>query len=308
MTDHRYRRGESFHAWRVLASSHGDKFTEPKHRYFIELRRPPLPFTDYFTGITSRSLDWLVCVRISPKYVDKADLVKLANIPNLACLDLSDSRETIEISPSRFDERVLRAWSELALEKGAFKQLRALLFGWQPVSTWIFKYLNSFSALRIVITTACPDFGQWNRKDWEPLATNVHWEARHAKNSVQTMRPIVNDEKFCHGAISSILYRPEVARRMPPKPVLECWLTGPPPWENVVRDFPKVTQTVWLEKTEGAPAVSRDTMAKDQCKRLRDAEASTKGNRSPPPKRTNAQMRPTPTTAADLLADFTGGN
>jgi hypothetical protein len=252
-------------------------------------------------------MEWLACVRISPKYVDKADLVKLANIPNLACLDLSDSVETVDLSPSRFDERVLRAWSELALDNGAFKHLRALLFGWQPIYPWIFKYLNSFPALRIVVTTACPDFGQWNRKDWEPLAANVHWEARHAKNSVQTMRPIVNDDSFYHGAVSSMLYRPEMIGRTPAKPVLECWLGGPPAWENVVRDFPKVTQTVWLEKVEAAPAKTQRSAVQDQSKRLRDAEAAAKESRSPPPKRITAKMRTKPTTAADLLADFTQG-
>ena len=303
-------RGESFHAWRVMASSYGDNFNTSKHRYYIEMRRPPLPFMDYFKGITSPSLDWLTCLRISPKYVDKADLVKVANMKNLAVLDLSDNLATVDLSPSQFDERIMKTWSEISLQDGAFKQLRALLFGWQPsISTWIFKYLNSFPALRLLVLTACPNFGQWNRKDWETLAMNTNWEARHAKKSVQLMRPLINDDSFYFGAVSSILYDADILGSKTTKPVLECWLGGPPAWENVLRDFPKVTQTVWLEKvqtTAGAPQLAK-TM--NQSKRLRDAQAVTKDARSPPPKRSNTRMRPNPstTTAAELLADLTKG-
>jgi hypothetical protein len=302
-------RGESFHAWRVLASSHGDNFNTLKYRYYIEMRRPPLAVADYFKGLTSPSLDWLTCLRISPKYVDKADLVKIAGITNIAILDLSDNLATVDLSPSRLDERIFKTWAELALQDGAFKHLRALLFGWQPaISTWILKYLDNFPALQLVVATACPDFGQWNRKDWEPLATKVHWEARHAKKSVQSMRLIINDDKFYFGAVSSMLFDAEVAgARTTKKPVLECWLGGPPAWDNVVRDFPKVTQTVWLEKMDVVNGIPQPQQAHDQSKRLRDAEAVAKESRSPPHKRTTTKMRlkPSTKTAADLLADFT---
>ena len=302
-------RGESFHAWRILASSHGDNFNTLKHRYHIEIRRPPLPFADYFKGLTSPSLEWLTCLRISPKYVDKADLVKIASISNLAVLDLSDNLATVDLSPSRFDERVLKTWAELARQEGAFKHLRVLLFGWQPaISTWIFKYLDSFPALRILVATACPEFGQSNRKTWEPIATNMHWEARHAKKSVQLMRVVINDDNFCFGAVSGMLFA--TGSKTPKKPVIECWLGGPPAWENVQTVFPKATQTVWLEKVDGMADIREPQKALDQSKRIRGFEAVPNGSQSPPPKKINAKMRAkgSTKTAADLLADFTSGS
>lgn len=273
------------------------------------MRRPPLPFADYFKGLSSPSLDWLTCLRISPKYVDKVDLVKIAGIPNLAILDLSDNLATVDLSPSRFEERIFKTWAELALKDGAFQHLRALLFGWQSaLSIWIFNYLNSFPALRLLVATACPEFGQWNRKDWEPMATNVNWAARHAKKSVQSMRAVLNDENFYFGALSSMLFDAGIfGLDVSKKPVLECWLGGPPAWENVSSEYPKATQTVWLEKVDNATGVLPQQKALDQSKRLRDAGAVTKERQSPPPKRTNAKMRPKSSlkTTADLLADLT---
>lgn len=303
--------GESFHAWRTLASSHGDNFNTLKYRYYIEMRRPPLPFADYFKGLTSTSLNWLMCLRISPKYVDRADLVKIAGISNLAILDLSDNLATVDLSPSRFDERIFKTWAELALEEGAFKHLRVLLFGWQPaISVWIFKYLNSFPALRLPVVTACTEFGQSNRKTWEPIATKAHWEARHAKKSVQLMRATINEENFYFGAVSSMLFDAAIfGSKISKKPVLECWLGGPPAWENVQTVFPKATQTVWLEKVDNVAGSVQPQKALDQSKRLRDAEVVTKESRSPPPKRTNAKVRPkvNAKTAADLLEEFMNG-
>lgn len=305
-------RGESFHAWRVLAGSHGDNFNTLKHRYYIDIRRPPLPFADYFKGLTSPSLEWLTCLRISPKYVDKADLVKIAGIKNLAILDLSDNLATVDLSPSRFDERVFKTWAELARQEGAFKHLRVLLFGWQPaLSIWIFKYLNTFPALRLLVTTACSDFGQSNRKTWEPIATNMHWEARHAKKSVQLMRTVINDENFCFGAVSSMLFDTAIfGSKTSKKPVMECWLGETPAWENVQTVFPKATQTVWLEKVDGVADVLEPQRAIDQSKRLRGHEAVPNGSQSPPPKKINTKMRAKSSskTAAELLADFTNGS
>ena len=305
-------RGESFHAWRTMASSHGDNFNTLNYRYYIEMRRPPRPFTDYFPGITSLSLEWLTCLRISPKYVDKAAMVKIANITNLAILDLSDNLASVDLSPSQFDERIMKTWAELALQGGAFKQLRALLFGWQPsLSTWVFKYLNAFPALRLVVGTACQNFGQWNRRDWERLATNANWQARHAKKSVQLMRSVINDESFHFGAVSRMLYDADLleSKQLPLKPVLECWLGGPPAWENVLRDFPKVTQTVWLEKVQIATDPLSLKQSIEHSKRLREVEAASKDTRSPPSKRNNPRMRAKPSTmtATDLLVDLMKG-
>lgn len=303
---------ESFHAWRTIASSQGDNFNTLRYRYYIEIRRPPLPFADYFKGLSSPSLDWLTCLRISPKYADKADLVKIAGISNLAILDLSDNLATVELSPSNFDERIFRTWAELAFQGGAFKHLRALLFGWQPaISTWIFKYLDSFPALRLLIVTACPEFGQSNRKAWEPIATQAHWEARHAKKSVQLMRTVINEESFYFGAVSSMLFDATIfGAKTVKKPVLECWLGGPPAWENVQTVFPKATQTVWLEKVDDAMTSSAPPQkVVDQNKRLRDAKSVMTETRSPLPKRTNTKVRSKATakTAADLLGEFANG-
>jgi hypothetical protein len=257
------RRRESFHTWKVLASAYPQEMANPINRYLVRVERPSLPLTSYYSGLNSNDVRWLTCLRISPKRVRAAELVALADIKNLAVLDLSDGFTCISNLQSSFDERVMRSWAEMAREGHKMQHLEVLMLGWQDVGLWIFAYLRHFPKLKKLIMTDTPELTQRNRKDWEPTALLNGWEARHAKRSAKSLRPIFDEKIFAYCAISRFMYHERLtakpdgethpAEERPPNlPVLEAWISGPREWHHILEDFPG-TRTVWLDRTPRAP-------------------------------------------------------
>ncbi|KAI1608651.1 hypothetical protein EDD36DRAFT_447466 [Exophiala viscosa] len=315
---------ESFHAWRILATAYPgpDEFDNPEYRYFIHIKTPSLPYTEYLTGITSESLNWLTCLRVSPQRMSTADLVAIHKTTNLAVLDLSDGRILPDIGSPRFDERVFRSWADLARNGQAFQHLRVLLFAWQDsLSDWIFKYVDAFPSLCRVLITDCPRMHQRNRVDWEPIAQAAGWEARHAKKSAKDLRPVVQGWRretsgYVAGCYDESLElfkdlahprRPNMVERLP---MLEVWLDYPRPWTHVVDDFPSTrtiwfdnTKTrVWKEQTEGSQVKNHEVS-----KRVRNQDVASQGSASPPPKRgtkTQPTMKSRGKNITDLLGEF----
>lgn len=316
-------RRESFHAWRVFAQTYpsASEFGALKYRYHLHIKQPSLALEDYLRGITSEQLSWLTCLRLSPKENRVSDLVALADMPNLAILDLSDGQVAIDIKVSSFDERVMRTWAELAEKEGKLKHLRVILLGWQEhVSpSWLFKHLSSFPLLRHVIITDCPRIHQKNRKEWEPIALERGWEARRAKRSAKSLRPMLNEQGFHVGAVSGLLFSDqEISSRTPgvdvtethlTKPVLECWLGTPRAWTHILDDFPS-TRTIFFDRVEGQTPLSdagETRVSKDPVKRARNHEHRSIEVRSPPPKRASKpvmKLKPGLKGASDLLNEF----
>ena len=320
--DYQSRR-ESFHAWRVFAQSYpsASEFGSSRYRYHFQIKHPSLAVEDYLRGITSERFSWMTCLRISPKEQRVSDLVSLASISNLAVLDLSDGQVAIDTKVSSFDERVLRAWAELAERQGQLRHLRVILLGWQehvsPV--WLFKYLNQFPSLRKVILTDCPRMHQKNRKDWETIALNQGWEARRGKRSAKSLRPILNEQGFHMGAVSGLLFSDqEISSRTSSvdatvnhltKPVLECWLGAPRAWTHILDDFPS-TRTIFFDRMEGQTPSADDgeaSVSKDPVKRARNYEHRSIEVTSPPPKRASKpimKLKPSWKGASDLLTEL----
>ena len=327
------RRSSSFHAWRTFAASYGAHFTAPSHRYRIELKQPPLPLPNYFSGLASPTCAWLTALRIAPKQASASDLVRLASLTNLAVLDLSDGQLLGE-ADSHFDERILRAWKEVG---NGFPHLRVLMLGWQGggVDKWIFPYLATFPCLEIFVVTDCAKLHQKNRPHWEAKAKECGWTARHAKKSAKSLKPVLDDQTFYHGAVGGML-----GSQREKKPVMEAWLGSPKPWTHVVDDFPGL-RTVWFDKAgaggqdaekkvagtrnqEGPKEPVEDRVSQDvktpktkpiieeePTKRPRDVLTPTSETRSPPAKRATSSSAPQRWRgkikhrgAAELLAEF----
>jgi hypothetical protein len=205
-------------------------------------------------------------LRISPRTTPTAELVRLAEIRNLAVLELSDDRAHFlgdEFGDSHLDEALFRTWSQLARESKAFCHLRVLLLGWQEhVSEWIFKYLDSLPSLCCIIFTDCPGIHQRNRSTWENVATCHGWVARSAKKSAKSLRPLLDDKTFYLGAVSGCYYNSmerveELAREDKPHltaklPILECWLGHPRLWTHIVEEYPG-SRTVWFDNVKIEP-------------------------------------------------------
>ncbi|ETI29569.1 hypothetical protein G647_02022 [Cladophialophora carrionii CBS 160.54] len=316
-------RAETFHAWRTLAAvySEAEEFGQRRYRYFIRLKQPSLPLTDYYRGIASPELKWLTCLRVCPQQLLTQDLVSVHTITNLAVLDVSNTGNEYSEVGSSFDERLMLSWTQLAASGQAFQHLRVLMFGWQAtLDRWIFKYTQRFPSLCHIIVTDCPHMHQKNRAVWEKASQTAGWEARHAKRSAKSLRPIIRSEHFHAGSISGCYYesqdlfsqlahsrRPILTQQLP---ILEIWLGTPRPWSHIVDDFPG-HRTIWFDRVSTPRQMGTEEIGVgsncEQPKRSRNEEQAAPGTASPPPKRgptTRPAMRPVRKNLADMLQEF----
>lgn len=235
--------------------------------------------------------------------------MSIHKITNLAVLDLSDGQVTIDNNHSTFDERVMRTWAELAMSREAFQHLRVIMFGWQEtLSEWIFRYVDKFPSLCQIIVTDCPQMHQKNRGEWEDISKGAGWEARHAKKSAKSLRPIIGTQDFYFGSISGCYYESmELFENLAAKgkptikdtlPLLEAWIGTPRQWSHIVEDFPS-TRTImfdniktesWVESTK-QPLVDNGNIDRDQGKRARNSEVVSQANGLPPSKRGATAVR-----------------
>ena len=243
------------------------------------------------------------------------DMVSVHTITNLAVLDLSDMGTEHGSISSNFDERLMKSWAQLAASGEAFQNLRVLMFGWQDnLADWIFSYVHRFPSLCHIVVTECPQMHQNNRTEWEPTSRAAGWEARHAKRSVKSLRPIIGNTDFHHGSISGCYYdsqelftqlahsrRPSLTQRLP---LLEVWYGTVKQWTHIVEEFPKATQTIFFEniKTQSWEAMKekRTSGSSDQAKRARDRGLASPGMASPPSKRGSSSRPAMKSTAQNL--------
>jgi hypothetical protein len=320
-------------------SAYPESFKSPHRRYFLDIKEPVLPLSDYFTGLDSASLNWLTCLRITPQSVDRSDLVRIAHLQNIAVLDFSDD-VSIDYAGKQIDERIFKTWAEMAKEGKAFQHVRVILMrGQVDVSTWIFKYLDYFPSLCFVVLSDCRLIHQKNRVDWTGEAASHGWEARHAKKSAKSLRTLIDDKNFYLGAVSGCYYHTKEAfdtltnkkksKTSDRLPVVEAWIGKPKPWIHLIEEFPG-TRTVWFDnrktkeaarKAEAsrrseAPALVRVARValperiktpppEEHTKRTRDMLSSPGSDiKSPPPKRTTMMLRSRMKNLDQVMADF----
>ena len=293
---------------------------------------------EYFKGLDSGSIDWLTCLRIAPTRIDRSDLVRIAQLRNVVVLDLSDDNQ-IERIGTQIDERVFKTWTEMAKDGNTFKHVRVILMrGQDDVSTWIFKYLDSFPSLCFIIFSDCRLLHQKSRSVWTPEAATFGWEARHAKKSAKSLRHLIDDKNFYLGAVSGCYYHAEEAfnelatkkkSQLPARlPVVEAWIGRPKPWLHLIDEFPGA-RTVWFDNTKtkeaarkaeirrktDAPVLARaartalperiKSPTEENAKRTRDMLSSPGGDRkSPPHKRPTMKLRPKTKNLEHIMADF----
>ena len=316
---------ESLHIWRTFTiayNAHGSP--DHKFRYQLAIKSPTLPLTEYYKGLTSPSLSFMTCLRVSPRAISVPDLVQVSTIPNLALLDLTNSH-LIEPDVTHFDERLMRSWAALARSRNSFRHLRVLMVAFQEsLGSWLFKYLDAFPSMCHVIVTDCRNINQKNKSEWNEEAVRYGWEARHGKRSAKTLKPLLDDGmgQFYVGSTTGVYYhsqelfeqlcasgKPEVLGRLP---VLECLLGSPKVWTHILDEFPG-TRTVWFDNVKTREwAAERSKQGQEQEKRLRDVVGDLGETRSPPSKRGPRRwgVRSGAQDAVSLLSDlgWTGGN
>ncbi|OBT74190.1 hypothetical protein VF21_07037 [Pseudogymnoascus sp. 05NY08] len=138
---------------RILSAKRGTVTELGLHRYRQEIESPG-PELSFYTGpVTSTSFDFLTSLTITAWYPTH-DLVNLADVVNLGILQIYETEESIlKRGLARLvPDRLLRAWAELAVERGAFSVLRVLKFhvlegGLTDASL---RHFNSFPALGLI--------------------------------------------------------------------------------------------------------------------------------------------------------------
>lgn len=285
----------------------GRDFADPNRRYFLDLKSPPLPLSEYQKGITSKEKYWLTCLRISPKQLPVSDLVSMSNVSNLTVLDLSDGQHSIENRDSTFDIRVMRSWSELARAGRAFQNLRVLMLGWQEkVDTWIFDFLDDFPKLRLLIISRCRNFDHKNHRDWEENAWSHHWTFIPSKRGVKHLRTLLDDKSLYKGKVSGMHHEsgrdpldPDSQHSTAPNvPLLEVWLGTPRAWTHILDEYAGTGTIVFrkkrYERNASGKQISgaRDTASQSRANGLRSKELLT-------PRQRNGNQ-----STASLLAEF----
>ncbi|OBT90875.1 hypothetical protein VE02_00393 [Pseudogymnoascus sp. 03VT05] len=137
-----------------ILSEKRDTVTELGLRRYRQQIESPSPELSFYTGpVTSTSFDFLTSLSITAWYPIH-DLVNLADVVNLGILQIYETEESIlkrgleRLVP----DRLLRAWAELAVEKGAFSVLRVLKFHVLEggLTDDSLRHFNSFPALGLV--------------------------------------------------------------------------------------------------------------------------------------------------------------
>lgn len=137
-----------------ILSEKRDTVTELGLRRYRQEIESPGPELSFYTGpVTSTSFDFLTSLTITAWYPIH-DLVNLADVVNLGILQIYETEESIIKRGLEMlvPDRLLRAWAELAVEKGAFSVLRVLKFhvlegGLTDASL---RHFNSFPALGLI--------------------------------------------------------------------------------------------------------------------------------------------------------------
>ena len=298
-----------------------------------------VPLTEYFTILDSPRPHWLSCLRITPCSVDRSDLVRISQLRNLAVLDMSDDI-SIDNCGAQIDERIFRAWTDVAKDREAFKHVRVILMrGQADVSAWIFRYLDNFPSLCFLILSDCRLIHQKNRVEWTDQAASYGWEARHAKKSARSLKHLIDDKNFYLGSISGCYYHSKEAfdelatkqkSKLPDRlPVVEVWIGKPKPWLHLIEEFPG-TRTVWFDnkktkeaarkaearsKTEAPARMARAARPQGARTRMPEDQDSTKRTRempacpgsdmkSPPHKRTMMMLKSRTKNLDQIMADF----
>ena len=109
--------------------------------------------------MNSNTFDWIVNLTLTHPNFHRRDIINLANLRNLAVLDIGCANNKQQYSGVLDDlvsDTVIRAWSREAKDNGAFPKLRALLVRDEPEVTHLsLSYLSSFPALVLFGVQGC---------------------------------------------------------------------------------------------------------------------------------------------------------
>ncbi|KAI9641303.1 hypothetical protein NHQ30_010105 [Ciborinia camelliae] len=122
----------------------------------------PVPFLPVYTKpLTSTTFDFLVHLSITTAF-STSDLVHLSTLTNLVALEIVNPkhdnylRNAGKLFDGNFGDRVIKTWSESAIEGKGFQVLRILkLRNFKGITNKCFQYLNTFPVLAVFDVLEC---------------------------------------------------------------------------------------------------------------------------------------------------------
>lgn len=171
----------SFNTWKafskVLDRHEGAILNQ--FRYCSSIAEPIPSLSIYTKPLSSTSFDFLVHLSITTAF-KTSDMVELSAITNLVALEIVNpkhvhhSRNTGKSFDASFGDRVIKTWSEEAINGKAFQVLRILkLRNFKEITNNCFQHLNRFPALAVFDVLDC-GFNGLAQLGAERLGWEVH--------------------------------------------------------------------------------------------------------------------------------------
>ncbi|ESZ92899.1 hypothetical protein SBOR_6708 [Sclerotinia borealis F-4128] len=153
----------SFNTWKafskVLGRQRGAILNQ--FRYSNAITEPIPSLSVYTKPLTSATFDYLVHLSITTAF-STSDLVELSTLTNLVALEVINPKQdnhlknTGKLFDSSFGDRVIKTWSESAIESKGFQVLRILkLRNFKEITNNCFQYLNGFPVLAVFDVLDC---------------------------------------------------------------------------------------------------------------------------------------------------------
>lgn len=152
------------YAWKLFATAYPREFKELSQYHCMKVDNKSMLISDYLGLLRSDSLSWGTVLTLSTEFTGVTDLVGVSSVVNLAALDISYFKpprsapvpEDQEVTT--LNDRIVRSWSEQAQSDAAFKHLRVLMVrGQHNLSEGLFRYLDSFPALIVLVVAGCEE-------------------------------------------------------------------------------------------------------------------------------------------------------
>ncbi|KAI9723668.1 MAG: hypothetical protein M1812_000968 [Candelaria pacifica] len=146
---------DSFHAWRAFATVYHKEGDSSLLYHRQSIIKPSIALEQYMKTVTSQEIDWITYLSISNVAFTRTELIKLSKLVNLGALDILGSTGLCRATSS-VEDSVVRAWSTVAAEGGAFSKLRVLILrNHRDITPRSLEYLNCFPSLTLYKVSGC---------------------------------------------------------------------------------------------------------------------------------------------------------
>ncbi|PYI04893.1 hypothetical protein BO78DRAFT_158090 [Aspergillus sclerotiicarbonarius CBS 121057] len=156
-------RKRTLHSWKLFATAYPEQFRAVSSYRSMKIEGPRMSMQEYLGLVKSDSLSWRAVLTLASSFARVPELVEISSIRNLVALEIATPSHTAPVLDdtepplATLSDRIVRTWSELAQDAGAFAHLRVLaLYHQTDLSQLTLRYLRGFPSLQMVVAEGCP--------------------------------------------------------------------------------------------------------------------------------------------------------